>query len=227
MVHLERMTYSIVARDPETGAFGVATATGGPCVGALVPYAASGVGAIATQGDTNPYYGFDGLSLLQTGMAAADVVRSVTEADPNNGRRQMIAIGPQGAPVTFNGNGIEAASGSIVRADFASAGNMLRNDDVLAAIMSAYEAQSDMQFEDRLLAAMQAGEAEGGDRRGTKSAALLVYAGQSYADVDCRIDFSVDPVAELLGLVEACRSGGYARFMAERPKRTDLDGSRR
>ncbi len=212
------MTFSIVARDPKTGAFGVATATGGPCVGALVPHAASGVGAIATQGDTNPYFGIDGLALLGEGVPAAELVPRLTGADPGRATRQLIAIGATGQPAGLTGAEAIASAGLILGEHFAVAGNMLANDGVVAAIAAGF-AESSGPLVDRLLAAMTAGETAGGDRRGTRSAALIVCSHEAYADFDCRVDLSGTPLADLEAVVSAARSGAYADFVAARPRR--------
>jgi uncharacterized Ntn-hydrolase superfamily protein len=211
------MTYSIVARDPDTGALGVATATGGPCVGALVPHVMSGVGAIATQGDTNPFYGLDGLQLLPQ-TPAAEMVQMLTAADPGRGRRQLIAIGATGAPGLFSGDALELASGLRAGENYAIAGNMLAGQDVLDAMAHAFETCSG-DLADRLLAAMLAGEATGGDKRGTRSAALLVYSDQAYPDFDCRADYSTQALADLKALVGLGRAGDYAAFLSQRPRR--------
>lgn len=212
------MTYSIVARDPDTGAFGVATATGGPCVGALVPHVASGVGAIATQGDTNPYYGHDGLALMRGGGGAEEVVRTIISGDPGRGRRQFAGIGRTGAPAAFCGDELEPFAGSVAGAAFAAVGNMLANQDVLEAMALAFDAGQGP-LEEKLLAALKAGEAAGGDRRGTRSAALVVCSREAYPDIDCRVDLSEAPIADLAVLLEVTRSGDYGEFLADRPRR--------
>jgi uncharacterized Ntn-hydrolase superfamily protein len=212
------MTFSIVARDPDTGAFGVATATGGPCVGALVPHARNGVGAIATQGDTNPFYGPDGLAMLADGALASEVMEKLTRADPGKERRQLLVIGSAGAPAAFTGAEATPSAGSLCGEHFAVAGNMLANDGVLAAAVAAF-AETSGSLVERLLAAMLAGEAAGGDQRGTRSAALLVYANQDYPDADCRVDLSAAPLADLQAVVDAIRSGSYAEFASSRLRR--------
>jgi len=212
------MTFSIVARDPDTGAFGVATATGGPCVGALVPNIRAGVGAIATQGDTNPYYGIDGLRLLEQGRPATAIVDELVMPDAGRSRRQMIAIGGAGAPAMFSGNDLENVAGMHAEKDFAVAGNMLENEAVLREMAAAFEASS-ARFEDRLLAALRAAQAAGGDKRGTQSAALLIYTDTAYATFDCRVDLSPDPIDTLANVVKLSREGEYAAFLAGRPRK--------
>jgi uncharacterized Ntn-hydrolase superfamily protein len=212
------MTFSIVARDPTTGAFGAATATGGPCVGALVPHVAGGVGAVATQGDTNPYYGIDGVSLLKAGELPKVIIERIISPDPGRGRRQMIAIGRDGPPSAFSGDGLEATSGTRAGKNYAIAGNMLAGAAVLDDMAQAFDTGSGL-LEDRLLAALAAGQAAGGDKRGTRSAALLVYGEPAYARLDCRVDYSQSPVDDLFDLVELNRNGPYAEFLAGRPVR--------
>ena len=213
------MTFSIVARDPETGSFGVATATGGPCVGALVPHTKNGVGAVATQGDTNPFYGPDGLALLADGVSASEVVDRLTGADTGRDLRQLLVIGVSGAPAAFTGAGATPSAGSVCGDHFAVGGNMLANDNVIAAAAAAF-AETSGSLVDRLLAAMLAGELAGGDQRGTRSAALLVHGSQDYPEADCRVDLSPTPLADLEAVVGAVRSGSYAEFASSRPRRT-------
>lgn len=213
------MTFSIVARDPDSGALGVATSTGGPCVGVFVPHARSGLGAIATQGDTNPHYGHDGLSLLAEGLSAEDVLAKLTEADAGRASRQVVVIGTDGPPAAFTGTQAYPFAGTVLNDDFAIAGNMLADRAVIDGMALAYETTIGP-FEDRLLAALFAGEAAGGDIRGLQSAALLIYSGGDFAAFDCRVDLSPAPLVELSRVVAATRTGSYADFASSRPRRT-------
>ncbi len=212
------MTFSIVARDTDTGAFGVATATGGPVVGSLVPHARAGVGAIATQSLTNPLYGSIGLDLLGGGVPAQEVLDQLTAADAGRESRQCVIIGATGPAVAWTGSKAEAASGALVADGVGVAGNMLVSTHVFEAMLEAYQASGTQPFEDRLLAALRAGAAEGGDYRGIRSAALKVYTSEPYPAVDLRADWSNEPVAQLAEILNATRSQGYADFFRQLPK---------
>lgn len=213
------MTYSIVARDARTGAFGVATATGGPAVGALVPHIAAGGGAIATQGSTNPLYGTDGMAALLAGEAAGDMVARLTNADPGRDDRQLIAIGREGPAAGWSGSGLRAAAGMSLQDDVAIAGNLLSDAAVLQAMLEAFRSGGRSGLAPRLLAAMEAGEAAGGDRRGTMSAALKIVTDQPYPAIDLRVDHHPEPVKELGRLLQVTTQGSYADFFAGLPKR--------
>ncbi|WP_339646073.1 DUF1028 domain-containing protein, partial [uncultured Pelagibacterium sp.] len=121
------MTFSILAHDRTNGSFGVATATGGPAVGSLVPHARAGVGALATQGYTNPLYAFDGLAALDAGQGAEAVVYALTTADSERDRRQLIVMDRTGATAGWSGQGLTAAVGLHLQTDIAIAGNLLAN----------------------------------------------------------------------------------------------------
>lgn len=212
------MTYSIVARDPETGAFGVATATGGPAVGSLVPHARADVGAIATQGYTNPFYGFDGLVALTQGQSAEDVVHALTFADADRERRQVIIVDMLGRAAGWTGGDLDSVSGMVVETGMAAAGNLLENAQVIPAMVTAFH-EGEGAFEERLLAALKAAHDAGGDRRGTLSAALKVYTNQLYPAIDVRVDYSKSPLADLERALIHVRTGGYAEFFSQLPSR--------
>lgn len=212
------MTYSIVARDAQTGAFGVATATGGPAVGSLVPHARAGVGAIATQGHTNPFYAFDGLAALEQGQSAEGVVYALTTGDADRERRQLILVDKTGRAAGWTGNDLDTVSGMVIETGMAAAGNLLANDRVIPEMVRAFD-QSAGPLELRLMAALKAAEAAGGDKRGTFSAALKVYTDQPYPAVDVRIDYSQTPITDLEKALEAVRTGDYAEFFARLPRR--------
>ncbi|WP_404404634.1 DUF1028 domain-containing protein [Pelagibacterium halotolerans] len=213
------MTYSIVARDPHSGAFGVATATGGPAVGSLVPHARAGAGALATQGYTNPFYAFDGLAALEDGEGAESIVTRLTRDDDGREGRQVIIIDRDGKTAGWSGRDLTPVVGMQLKTGVAVAGNLLANDRVLAAMMDAFDAAKGQHLEDRLLAAMRAGEDTGGDARGTRSAALKTYTDQLYPAIDMRIDSSATPIADLAALLDEVRDQSYADFFAGLPRR--------
>tara|TARA_R110002051_G_scaffold125099_1_gene198497 strand:+ start:17312 stop:17950 length:639 start_codon:yes stop_codon:yes gene_type:complete len=212
------MTLSILAHDRTNGSFGVATATGGPAVGSLVPHARAGVGALATQGYTNPLYAFDGLAALDAGQGAEAVVYALTTADSERDRRQLIVMDRTGATAGWSGQGLTAAVGLHLQTDIAIAGNLLANTDVVPAMAEAF-ARAGGPLELRLLAALTAGDVAGGDARGIQSAAIKTYSDQPYPAIDVRIDYSLNPLDDLSTVLEKVRAGGYADFFATLPRR--------
>ena len=212
------MTFSIVARDPETGAFGVATATGGPAVGALVPHTRQGFGAAATQAMTNPYLAIDALERL--GDQSADrALEGALARDDGRQRRQVVVVDRTGSVAGWTGHECTGFAGHILDAGVGVAGNMLVGPTVLEAMIGAYRSALGSGFARALVAAMQAGEEGGGDSRGISSAALRVQGDQAYADIDLRVDFSANPLAALEDLLERTVVGPYAAFFAEVPRR--------
>jgi uncharacterized Ntn-hydrolase superfamily protein len=196
------MTWSIVARDAATGAFGVAIATRFFAAGALCPRAQSGVGALSTQALVNPYYARQGLELLRTGVAAPEVVKRLTTADEGREHRQLHVIDVQGRIGQHTGSACIDWCGAHAGDGYSVAGNMLANERVVRDTALAYEQTSARPFAERLLAALEAGEAAGGDKRGKQSAALIIHAGEDYAQLDLRVDDHADPLAELRRLYD-------------------------
>ena len=213
------MTFSIVARDPQTGAVGVATATGGPVVGSLVPHARAGVGAIATQSLTNPHFGYRGLELLADAEASAeDVLARLLAGDPGRDERQCLVLDRHGGAATWTGPRCAEVAASLKGAGVAVGGNYLASTDVLEAMLGSFNAASGP-LADRMLEALRAGHRAGGDRRGTRSAALKVFDRHPYPMVDLRADWSADPVADLADILAATREPEYADFFAALPDR--------
>ncbi|MAN76179.1 MAG: fimbrial assembly protein FimA [Rhizobiales bacterium] len=212
------MTFSILAHDRATGAFGVATATGGPAVGSLVPHARAGVGALATQGYTNPLYAFDGLAALEAGQGAEAIVYALTIADPERERRQLIVMDRTGATAGWSGSDLTESVGMQLQTDIAIAGNLLANSDVVPAMAEGF-LRAGGPLELRLLAALTAGDVAGGDARGIQSAAIKTYSDQPYPAIDARVDYSLNPLDDLSTLLEKIRVGDYADFVATLPRR--------
>ncbi|GLQ57859.1 DUF1028 domain-containing protein [Devosia nitrariae] len=213
------MTFSIVARDPATRALGVATATGGPVVGSLVPHARAGVGAIATQASTNGLYAYDGLdALARPGADAQTVLDQLVAGDPQRERRQCLIIDFAGSAAVWTGSACEPYADARIGSDVAVGGNLLADAGVLQAMLEAFAATSGA-LEDRLLAALTAGEHAGGDRRGTRSAALKVYTNDPFPATDLRADWSEQPIADLGAILAATREPGYADFFNRLPRR--------
>jgi uncharacterized Ntn-hydrolase superfamily protein len=196
-------TYSICACDPEAGQWGVATQSKFLAVGSVVPWAAAGIGAIATQSYANPRYGPDGLALLREGLAAEEVVRRLTEADEGRDQRQLGVVDARGGSATFTGRGCHDWAGGRTGDGYAAQGNILVSAGTVHALATAFEGGSGRPLAERLLGCLDAAQAAGGDRRGQQSAALLVveagggYAGLSDVLVDLRVDDHPEPLAEL------------------------------
>ena len=196
-------TYSIVASDLDAGRWGVATQSKFLAVGSVVPWAAAGVGAIATQSYANPRYGPDGLALLREGLSAQDVVERLTGADADRAQRQLGVVDAQGRAATFTGEGCHAWAGGRIGAGYAAQGNILVSGETVGALAETFEASVGRPLADRLLDCLDAAQAAGGDRRGQQSAALLVveegggYGGLSDVLVDLRVDDHLTPLQEL------------------------------
>jgi uncharacterized Ntn-hydrolase superfamily protein len=195
------MTWSIVARDP-SGALGVAVASRFLAVGALCPHARSGVGAAATQALVNPLYGPRGLDLMAQGVDPAAVVKALTGPDEGRDHRQLHVIDAAGRVAAYTGKACIDWCGQLAGDGFSVAGNMLAGPQVIHDTAAAYGAGRDLPFAERLIAALAAGEAAGGDKRGKQAAALLVCTTEDYPALDLRVDDHAAPVAELQRLYE-------------------------
>jgi uncharacterized Ntn-hydrolase superfamily protein len=195
------MTWSILARDPASGAFGVAISTRFFAVGALCPHAASGVGALSTQALVNPHYGRQGLDLLRAGVAAPEVVKRLIEPDEGREHRQLHVIDAAGRIGQFTGKQCVEWAGALAGDGYSVAGNMLAGPKVVSETGEAFK-KTNKPFAERLIRALQAGEAAGGDKRGKQSAALLVFTKEEYADLNLRVDDHAEPLTELMRLYE-------------------------
>jgi uncharacterized Ntn-hydrolase superfamily protein len=199
-------TYSIAACDLAAGQWGVATQSKFLAVGSVVPWARAGAGAVATQAYANPGYGPDGLALLAEGAGAAEVVERLTAADDGRDQRQLGVVDSRGGSATYTGSACLDWAGGLDGACFAAQGNILVSGETVAALAASFAASAGRPLAERLLEALVAGEAAGGDRRGRQSAALLVveagggYAGLSDVAVDLRSDDHPAPLEELARL---------------------------
>lgn len=203
------MTFSIVARSADGTAHGVAVASKFLAVGAAVPAAEAAVGALATQSYANLAYRPQGLALLRTGVTAQGVVDGLTAADPGRAQRQLGVVGRSGEGATYTGDGCHAWAGGLAGDGYAIQGNILTGPEVVEAMRDAWLASDPrMPLASRLLAALRAGDAAGGDSRGRQSAAVLVVApGQGYGGtsdvlVDLRVDDHPEPCTELARLLD-------------------------
>jgi uncharacterized Ntn-hydrolase superfamily protein len=217
------MTWSIIARDNATGQFGIAVATRFFAVGARVPHIAARIGGIATQALVNPYYGIDGLGLLCKGRAPADIIETLIAADSGHRSRQVHIMDAAGRIAAHTGKDCVDWCGHIEGNGFSIAGNMLAGARVLDDTAEAYIAREGLPFARRLIAAMRAGEAAGGDKRGKQSAALLIYGEQEWSDLDLRVDDHADPLAELERL-EAVSRERWVHFRKFLPTRENPAG---
>ena len=195
------MTWSIVARDPQTGHLGIAVASRFFAAGAMVSYIRGDVGAVATQAFVNPTWGTDGLQLLSEKLAPAEIVSRLRARDDGSEQRQLHLIDAAGRNAAFTGTKCIDWAGHLLDDNVSVAGNMLAGPQVLAATLAAYTTRADLSFADRLLAAMDAGEAAGGDKRGRQAAALKIYRDQDYPWLDIRVDDHAEPLVELRRLL--------------------------
>lgn len=205
MARLYLNTFSIVARDPASGMFGVAASTKFPAVGVLVPYARSGVGAIATQARVNPLLGYDGLDLLERGHDAEETLDILLDSDPEPEQRQVGIVDARGNAAAHTGTDNDPWRGHVTGENYAIAGNLLAGEEVVFAMARAFEATVGEPLAERLVRALEAGQAAGGDKRGRQSAAVYVVLDQPYPYVDVRVDDHPDPVAELRRVYEVVK----------------------
>jgi uncharacterized Ntn-hydrolase superfamily protein len=216
------MTWSIIARDHATGAFGVAVATRFFAVGSYCPHASS-AGALATQALINPLYGPRGLRLLAEGIGAPHIVAALVEADAGRDQRQLHVIDRNGRVAAYTGAGCVEWCGHKIGAGHSVAGNMLAGPKVIEETAAAYAAHAALPFAQRLIKALMAGEAAGGDKRGKQSAALLIYSTEEYPDLDIRVDDHADPLPELARLERVSRER-FVHFRKFLPSRANPAG---
>ncbi len=214
------MTFSIAARCPRTGMVGVAISTAVPGVGGICPFIREGVGAIATQSWVNPYLGIDGLELLAQGLAAEEVVHRLTEADPGRDVRQLGVVDREGRSASWTGKDCVPWCGHVTGDGFAAQGNMLTGEPVVVAMADAFRRTEPLDLPERLLVCLEAGQAQGGDKRGRQSASVKVFWKEAYPWVDLRVDEHRHPVAELRRVFEVARHQLFP-FTAGMPKRDD------
>lgn len=220
------MTFSIVAWDSTTQMIGVAVATKHLAVGALVPHAKASVGAIATQGQTNPLLGISGLQLLEQRFAnnsrvdkisVTDIIQILLKDDKDRHQRQLHLVDCNGQTAAWTGENCVGWAGHLTFPNLSVAGNMLVGEQVLIAMTDAYRAKAGMEFCERILQALEAGEAAGGDKRGRQSAALYVVHQDIYPHLDLRVDHHDEPIAELRYLFEESRKEYYQLFRQSMP----------
>jgi len=212
------MTWSIIARDSASGQIGIAVATKFFAVGALVPHIAAGIGAVATQALVNPYYGIDGVRMLREGKSPEAIAAALLASDDGRESRQLHIMDAQGRIAAHTGKDCVDWCGHVRGDGFSIAGNMLAGPQVLDETANAYLAHGTLPFAQRLIAAMKAGEAAGGDKRGKQSAALLIHGKEEWSALDLRVDDHADPLAELERLERVSRKhwAVFRQFMPTR-----------
>jgi uncharacterized Ntn-hydrolase superfamily protein len=216
-------TFSIVAADPQTGEVGVAVASRFFAVGTVVPHARAGVGAVATQSYANTNFGPHGLSLLSHGNPPEKVLEVLLGNDKGRNKRQVGLVTAAGAAATYTGIECNSWAGGRAGPNYAVQGNILTGEDVIVAMEKAFLSSAGRPLAARLYAAIEAGDAAGGDSRGKQSAALLVcregggYGGFTDRAIDIRVDDHPDPIGELerllgIGLVNDAWNRGWTAF---------------
>lgn len=225
-------TFSIVAYDPATGELGVAVQSKFFGVGTVVPWAKARVGAIATQSYANIAYGPEGLKLLEQGKSPEETLKQLTSADENSALRQVGIVDAQGRTTCHTGAKCNPWAGHRQGRHYAVQGNLLAGEAVVEAMTKAFETERDKpgtELADWLMAALEAGQAAGGDKRGQQSAALLVvrdkggYGGANDRFIDLRVEDHAQPIAELSRLLDI-----HKKFYrsAHRPKASSDAGKR-
>ncbi|HEV2837475.1 MAG TPA: DUF1028 domain-containing protein, partial [Pyrinomonadaceae bacterium] len=225
-------TFSIVARDPATGELGVAVQSHWFSVGPIVAWAEAGVGAVATQSFVDPSYGKNGLDLMRAGKSAPDTLKELLAKDEGREVRQVAMIDAQGRVDAWTGKNDIQAAGHIVGTNFSVQANLMLNDKVWPAMSRAFE-NTRGDLADRMLAALDAAQAAGGDIRGRQSAALIVVTGkptgQAWKDrtFDLRVDDSPEPLKELRRLVRLQRAYNHMNAGDLAVEKKDNEGALR
>jgi len=210
------MTYSIIARDPKTGYFGAAVASRFFAVGAVIPFI-SKQSAVATQALVNPVWGIEGNQLMQAGHSPEQAIAKLKERDNGQAQRQVHMIDKSGQTAAHTGKQCIDWAGDMCRQDVSVAGNMLAGPAVLKDMLACYMDNMALDFAPRLLCAMEAAEAAGGDKRGRQSAALRIHRGEEFAWLDLRADDHAHPLNEVRRLLDVAQER-YIHF-------TDMMGS--
>ncbi|MDP4006268.1 DUF1028 domain-containing protein [Methylobacterium sp. NEAU K] len=220
----ELNTFSIAAHCPRTGQLGVAVATAVPAVGGLCPALRAGVGAASTQAWVNPYLAARALDRLAEGQSPDAALASALATDDRADLRQLGLVDARGAAAAWTGAGCTVQAGHRTGAGYAVQGNMLTGPDVLDAMAQAFEGSAASDLDERLMRALEAGDAAGGDKRGKQSAALRIVAEEDYPLLDLRVDEHTAPVAELRRVLTVARRQ-LAPFVAGMPKKTGPAGA--
>jgi len=204
-------TFSIVARDPQTGEMGVAVQSHWFSVGSIVAWGEAGVGAVATQSFVNPSFGQRGLELLKKGMTAQEVVDLLISTDEGRDVRQLAIVDSKGNSAAFTGSKCISEAGHVIGNNYSVQANMMLNNTVWSAMSKAFE-NSKGPLAERLIAALEAAQNEGGDIRGKQSACLLVVKGNASGNlwedrlIDLRVEDNPNPIGEIKRLLQVFRA---------------------
>ena len=217
------MTWSVITHDPATGAFAVAVATKAFAVGASCPFVRAGVGAVSTQSMTNRYLGPAILDAMARGVAPDAAIAGALAGDEGKGLRQVHAVDSRGRTAAWTGENCVLWCGSASAPFISVAGNMLAGEAVVADTLAAMHAGQGLDLPERLMAAMDAGEAAGGDRRGRQSAAMKLITTEDFPDLDLRVDDHAMPLSELRRLVEIWRRERAPGLLTQ-PRKADPAG---
>jgi uncharacterized Ntn-hydrolase superfamily protein len=208
MIYIPRLsTFSIVGYDPQAQEWGIAVQSKFLAVGAVVPWAQAGAGAVATQSYANTSFGPNGLALMAQGLSAQEALDQLVAEDEGHARRQVGLVDAQGRAATFTGDECLAWAGGLTGTYYAAQGNILVSGETVEAMAKTFE-EAQGELADRLVAALAAGQAAGGDRRGRQSAAVLVvrpeggYGGYNDRYLDLRVDDDPEPIERLKALVD-------------------------
>lgn len=212
------MTWSIVAFDEATGALGAAVATKAFASGSFVPFVRAGVGAIGTQSVTNRYLGPASLEAMARGLAPALAIESALAGDEGRHIRQLHAVDGRGRFAAWTGRHCVEWCGSLGESGVSVAGNMLANEAVAPATLAGFKADPSLALPERMLAALEAGEAAGGDRRGRQSGAMVMVTTEDFPDLSLRVDDHGEPLVELRRLLGVWRRE-RAPYLANSPSK--------
>ena len=206
------MTWSIVAHDPNSDAFTVAVATKAFAVGASCPFVRAGVGAVSTQSMTNRYLGPAILDAMARGISPKAAIEGALAGDDGRGIRQVHAVDRHGRTAAWTGENCVMWCGNVSAGGISVAGNMLAGEPTITETLAAWKANQALPMPDRLMIAMEAGEAAGGDRRGKHSAAMVMVTAEDFPDLNLRVDDHAEPLVELRRLLGLWKEQGVPRL---------------
>jgi len=217
-------TFTIVGRCARTGMLGVGVCTAAPGVGGYCPFVRAGAGAVATMSWVNPYLAIDGLALMTDGVSAKNALDRLIQADPGSAVRQVGMVDAQGGSAAFTGEDCGHWCGHIHGENFSAQGNILVGEGTVTAMAQTFQSTEVLDLPERLLLALEAGQAAGGDARGKLSAALLIHWKEEYPYIDLRADDHRNPVPELRRIYEVAKYQSIP-FVAQMPTRDNPLGS--